>query len=141
MKKLLNFAMLMLISFSMASYAYEAEEEVNAVDSVYSVPRQMGALDSVIYHYPLYEYILLKGTETNVDVYVRKGEKLDPKGIVAYGNTFVINFIDENNYPFAKKRCCVVILKDDEMVDHVGRQGIMIRTWDRAIRVRYHYEK
>lgn len=135
MKQLLYLAMLALISVSLASSAREADEE-NVIDRV-QVSTTMGALDSVLYNYPLYECILLKERETNVDVYVRKGEKLDPEGIIAYGNTFLVNIVDETHYPFAKRRCCIVILK--ETVDHVG--GSIVRTWDRAIRVRYHYEK
>ena len=144
MKKVLLLAIAVLISVAMASCRKSCPVKTRVVDTLWE-------------QHTLYECISLKGTETNVNVHVKKGEK--PDGIYASGgNFFWVNFVDENspeevqiphevkkeNNDFSMpkvKRSYIVLLKEGETVDFVGRYGFIVRTWDRAIRVRYIYEE
>jgi len=139
MKKLLYLAGMMVIIVILASCCCRKENRKNIVAQ----------------HTFLLDRTILKGKETNVDILVKKGER--PNGIHSCGRNFFwielvstdtpeqvkvpykkIEIIDLVNIT-KKTRNHFVLLKDGEIVNYAG--GVIVRTWDRAIMVRYIYEE
>lgn len=146
MKKVLFLAIVVLISIVITSCHRNCQIT------------QSSTMDSLWKRHTLYECITLKGTESNVNIHVKKGEK--PEGVFGCGgNFFWVAFTDidapdkveipkrapEDPYDKIKirkiKRSFIVLLQEGETVDFIGKLGFIIRTSDRAIKVRYIYEE